>query len=68
MEALGAVIEKNPDSVKIAGIYNEKAVRNNIREIDCNESGSTLRFLIPISLLFHGVTRFTGEGNLGKDL
>lgn len=66
MEALGAVIEKNPDSVKIAGIYNEKAVRNNIREIDCNESGSTLRFLIPISLLFHGVTRFTGEGNLGK--
>ena len=25
-----------------------------VRVIDCNESGSTLRFLVPISLLFKG--------------
>ena len=32
--------------------------------IDCNESGSTLRFLIPLSLvLSHGCT-FTGRGKL----
>ena len=34
--------------------------------IDCNESGSTLRFLVPIAALFEGVNRFVGRGNLGK--
>ncbi len=36
------------------------------RIIDCNESGSTLRFLVPISLLFSGSSKFIGKGNLGK--
>ncbi len=36
------------------------------RIIDCNESGSTLRFLVPISLLFNGSSKFIGKGNLGK--
>lgn len=36
------------------------------RIIDCNESGSTLRFLVPISLLFSGRSKFIGKGNLGK--
>lgn len=30
----------------------------------CNESGSTLRFLIPLSLLFAKKTEFTGKGRL----
>ncbi|MEA4988542.1 MAG: 3-phosphoshikimate 1-carboxyvinyltransferase [Anaerovorax sp.] len=34
--------------------------------IDCNESGSTLRFLIPISLVLGNGGRFLGRGNLGK--
>ena len=32
--------------------------------IDCLESGSTLRFLIPIALAFGGSFRFTGRGRL----
>ena len=32
--------------------------------LDCNESGSTLRFLIPIAMLFPGTTTFTGRGRL----
>lgn len=34
--------------------------------VDCNESGSTLRFLLPISLVLREGGRFLGKGNLGK--
>lgn len=63
MEALGAKIEKkqnvNTLTLKINGGFNR--IRN---EIDCIESGSTLRFLIPIALLDGGKTTFTGRGKL----
>ncbi len=36
------------------------------RLIDANESGSTLRFFIPIATLFRGKTRFIGRGKLGS--
>ena len=32
--------------------------------LDCGESGSTLRFLIPLSLVLRGGGRFTGRGRL----
>lgn len=74
MRSLGAVIdiidEKNSKckTLEIKGINSTES--SNIREyervVDCNESGSTLRFLVPISLAFEGVTRFVGRGNLGK--
>ena len=32
--------------------------------IDCNESGSTLRFMIPIALLYHEPITFIGKGRL----
>lgn len=32
--------------------------------LDCGESGSTLRFLIPVSLALRGGARFTGHGRL----
>ena len=32
--------------------------------LDCGESGSTLRFLIPIVLALRGLGRFTGQGRL----
>lgn len=32
--------------------------------LDCGESGSTLRFLIPVALALHGGARFTGQGRL----
>ncbi|MGV2644055.1 3-phosphoshikimate 1-carboxyvinyltransferase, partial [Clostridium perfringens] len=47
-------------------MYREDSIKSNVRVIDCNESGSTLRFIIPISLLFDGITKFVGKGNLGK--
>ncbi len=49
LESLGAEIEINKDSVKI-GALDLMNVRDNI-ELFCNESGSTLRFMIPICLL-----------------
>ena len=35
-------------------------------EIDCEESGSTLRFMVPISIVCSNKVHFTGRGNLGK--
>lgn len=66
MNSLGATIEKHDDYIEVVGIYKNinKIKRNRI--IDCNESGSTLRFLVPISLLFKGSNKFIGKGNLGK--
>lgn len=34
--------------------------------IDCKESGSTLRFLIPVALTLTGEAAFTGSGRLGE--
>ena len=67
MKSLGAVINKKDDYLEVAGI--ESGSNKDIHEeriIDCNESGSTLRFLVPIASLFEGVNRFIGRGNLGK--
>lgn len=68
MRALGAVINEEKDYLEVKGVNfkNDIPTREFERVIDCNESGSTLRFLIPISLVFEGVTRFIGTGNLGK--
>lgn len=66
MVSLGAVIDKNEDKLTITGAFHKEAKRNAARTVDCNESGSTLRFLVPISLLFDGMTKFIGRGNLGK--
>lgn len=37
---------------------------NSLPELDCGESGSTLRFLIPIALALRGGGVFTGHGRL----
>ena len=65
MQALGAKIEKKGNSLEICGI-GPKSERQKNRRIDCKESGSTLRFLIPVALCFEGSTQFVGRGNLGK--
>ena len=65
MKALGANIEKYEDHIKVYGIR-EHNLDDSLKVIDCNESGSTLRFLIPISLLVKGKKKFIGRGNLGK--
>ena len=37
---------------------------NELPLLDCGESGSTLRFLIPVALALRGGARFTGQGRL----
>jgi len=48
-------------SLSIAG--GETPPANSFPTVDCAESGSTIRFLIPVSLLFGGA-RFIGRGRL----
>ncbi len=49
LQSLGAKVEINGNEVAIGG-FDPEAVQENT-ELYCNESGSTLRFLIPICLL-----------------
>lgn len=62
MRALGSnILPADAGFVCSAGEY--KAEENGTL-IDCCESGSTLRFLIPIALSIGGKFRFTGRGRL----
>ncbi|OOB78469.1 MAG: 3-phosphoshikimate 1-carboxyvinyltransferase [Epulopiscium sp. Nele67-Bin002] len=65
MRALGADIVQDGSTLTICG---EKLLNGGVdnKTIFCNESGSTLRFLVPISLVSHSKVKFTGKGNLGK--
>ena len=60
MRALGAKIDFDGDKAVIEGIKDipESAV------LDCCESGSTLRFLIPVACALGVDTQFTGRGRL----
>ena len=49
LEALGAKVETLGHTVKIGGLMSSKKIKSN--KLFCNESGSTLRFLIPLCLL-----------------
>ncbi len=62
LKALGAEITLNETTVTVTGINNTK--RKKRLNLFCNESGSTLRFLIPLSLIFSENTEFTGSGRL----
>ena len=67
MKTLGANITKGENYLEVEGIFkNIQNTSHNEKIIDCNESGSTLRFLVPICLVFGGKTKFQGKGNLGK--
>lgn len=66
MNSLGATIVKYKNHIEVIGAYGNPKKPQESRIIDCNESGSTLRFLVPISLLFKGSNKFIGRGNLGK--
>lgn len=60
MKALGAEITLNGSTATVRGIETppKKAV------IDCNESGSTMRFLIPVACALGIECTFTGKGKL----
>lgn len=63
MESLGTVFVKEDDKLVVDG-RNTFTKKNSL--IDCNESGSTLRFLVPISIVKDNNVRVIGRGNLGK--
>lgn len=64
MQSLGAKIERiNTSTIKITGMNFNK---EGIDIINCKESGSTIRFLIPLAGLFNKAITFTGEGRLGE--
>lgn len=62
LEAFGCRVEKKDNTLYVHGtgghlVYNKKV-------IDCGESGSTLRFLIPVAALLDEPVAFTGHGRL----
>lgn len=63
LELLGAKFERFDDKLIVKGTKRIKAPHN---AINCNESGSTLRFLIPIFSLSDKEISFTGNPSLIK--
>ncbi len=63
MESLGTVFNKTKDALIVDG-SKTYTLKNSF--IDCNESGSTLRFLVPISIVKENSVQIVGKGNLGK--
>ena len=60
LRALGAKIALAPDGVLVHGI----ARVNDNPLLDCGESGSTFRFLLPVATALCEHARFTGSGRL----
>ena len=63
MKSLGTMIFEYDDYLEIDGTT---TFMRNQCEINCFESGSTLRFMIPISLVCESNLHYIGEGRLGK--
>lgn len=67
LKALGADVTVNGNQVAIGGIDFSKGVKSS--KLYCNESGSTLRFLIPLCLLFDTEITLSGSERLiGRSL
>lgn len=64
MRKLGANIQCEKDRLIVEGIENFRNLKENI--VDCNESGSTLRFFIPIFSLTGEKISFIGKNRLLK--
>lgn len=60
LKALGAEINGSDGKYSVSGINSPSASAS----VDCFESGSTLRFMIPIFSAFGCETEFTGRGKL----
>ncbi len=60
MEALGAHYQIEGDGISVSGINTPAAKAT----ADCCESGSTLRFLIPVAAALGTTTTFLGQGRL----
>lgn len=56
--------ETAPGVLEITGIGGRRLTGENLPRLDCGESGSTLRFFLPIALAVAGGGVFTGHGRL----
>ncbi len=63
MKSLGTIILEHDDYLEIDGTT---SFFRNKCDINCEESGSTLRFMVPISIVQHANVHFSGAGRLGK--
>lgn len=67
LQTLGAQAAVDGSTVTIRGIGCRRGSRScmlDMPELDCGESGSTLRFLIPVAAVVAGRACFTGRGRL----
>lgn len=65
LETLGARVEWTDDGATVIGIERCRPIEDAV--IDCNESGSTLRFIVPIVLAMGARNvRLIGRGKLGS--
>lgn len=68
LEALGARIERVPGGFSVRPIPRTEDGRvleeNRYRVLDCDESGSTLRFMLPVSFALGADAIFVGAGRL----
>lgn len=62
MRSLGA--KASEDGSRITGIVGRREQSDPLPTLDCGESGSTLRFLIPVALAVAGGGIFSGHGRL----
>ena len=63
VRAIGATVNVFDDTIEVIGTG---GVRRAIDVIDANESGSTIRFMIPIALVSKEPIKFIGRNNLVK--
>lgn len=61
LKTIGAKFDVQGDKIIVTGI---KRLKYNNEPVDCNESGSTIRFLIPIFSLTNKEVLFTGKESL----
>ncbi len=62
IEALGGAVKINGDTVSVGGIDPIKGIKS--AQLLCNESGSTLRFFLPLCLLFNQKITLSGTERL----
>ena len=62
LESLGAKFDIDKSSITVTGISNASRTA----DIDCGESGSTLRFIIPVACNRHSVCFFRTWTSSGK--
>ncbi len=63
LKALGAKIEILDDYIALSPI-DKSTIGNEIHHLECNESGSTLRFMLPVAAALGAYSEFHGKGRL----